>query len=237
MSKTSSQPLVVEPQASRTFAEASPVVAGYFTVSFVFGLMAVNAGLPLWLPVAMCLFVYAGASQFAALALISSGASLTTIVLTTFLINARHMLMSVYMAKALRALGLSRFERWCYAAGLTDESFAFHSVKLGSGAPVSVRYLIGFNLFCHTSWVLGGLLGAVCAQYAAPQIKYQLDYALTAMMLYVLVSLCDTRNKLIAALAAVVCMGGLSLLGSSPFNVFIATFVGCGVGVCLTKRS
>ncbi|TWC11654.1 MULTISPECIES: AzlC family ABC transporter permease [unclassified Pseudomonas] len=237
MSKTSSQPLVVEPQASRTFAEASPVVAGYFTVSFVFGLMAVNAGLPLWLPVAMCLFVYAGASQFAALALISSGASLTTIVLTTFLINARHMLMSVYMAKALRTLGLSRFERWCYASGLTDESFAFHSVKLGSGAPVSVRYLIGFNLFCHTSWVLGGLLGAVCAQYAAHLIKYQLDYALTAMMLYVLVSLCNTRNKLIAALAAVVCMGVLSLLGTSPFNVFIATFVGCGVGVCLTKRS
>ena len=161
---SSSQPLMVEPHASRTFAEASPVVAGYFTVSFVFGLMAVNAGLPVWLPVAMCLFVYAGASQFAALALISSGASLTTIILTTFLINARHMLMSVYMAKALQAMGLSRMERWCYAGGLTDESFAFHSVKLGKGSPVNVRYLIGFNLYCHTSWVLGGLLGAICAQ-------------------------------------------------------------------------
>ena len=45
------------------------------------------------------------------------------------------------------------------------------------------------------------------------------------------------HDKLIAALAAVVCMGALSLVGSSPFNVFIATFVGCGVGVCLTKRS
>lgn len=238
MSETSGcRPLAVRAQSSRTFADASPVVAGYFTVAFVFGLMAVNAGLPLWLPVAMCLFVYAGASQFAALALISSGASLTTIILTTFLINARHMLMSVYMAKALRAMGLSRQERWCYAAGLTDESFAFHSVKLGSGAPVSVRYLIGFNLYCHTSWVLGGLLGALCAQYAAHLIKYQLDYALTAMMLYVLVSLCDSRNKLIAALAAVVCMGGLSVLSHSAFNVFIATFFGCGVGVWLNKRS
>ena len=73
MNETSgSAPLMVNHQPSRTFAEASPVVAGYFTVSFVFGLMAVNAGLPMWLPVAMCLFVYAGASQFAALALISS---------------------------------------------------------------------------------------------------------------------------------------------------------------------
>jgi predicted branched-subunit amino acid permease len=83
----------------------------------------------------------------------------------------------------------------------------------------------------------GRIVGRWCAQYASHLIKYQLDYALTAMMLYVLVSLCNTRNKLIAAAAAVVCMGALSLVGTSPFNVFIATFVGCGVGVCLTKRS
>ena len=56
MNETSgSAPLMVNHQPSRTFAEASPVVAGYFTVAFVFGLMAVNAGLPMWLPVAMCL--------------------------------------------------------------------------------------------------------------------------------------------------------------------------------------
>ena len=66
-----------------------------------------------------------------------------------------------------------------YEQELTDESFAFHSVKLGKGAPVNVRYLIGFNLYCHTSWVLGGLVGAICAQYAAHLIKYQLDYALS----------------------------------------------------------
>ena len=46
MNETSgSAPLMAAHQPSRTFAEASPVVAGYFTVSFVFGLMAVNAGL------------------------------------------------------------------------------------------------------------------------------------------------------------------------------------------------
>ncbi|GFM80411.1 hypothetical protein PSCICN_11030 [Pseudomonas cichorii] len=238
MSKLSiDQTLPVQNQKSRAFAEASPVVAGYFAVAFVFGLMAINAGFPLWLPVAMCLFVYAGASQFAALALLSAGASLPTIILTTFLINARHMLMSVYMAKALRTLKLSRLERFCYGAELTDESFAFHSIRLGKDQPVTARYLIGFNLYCHTSWVAGGLLGALCAQYAAHLVSYKLDYALSAMMLYVLVSLCDTRKKLIAALVAVVTMGGLSLLGESAFNVFIATLLGCGAGLCLNKRS
>ena len=221
----------------RTFSEASPVVAGYFTVSFVFGLMAVNAGYPLWLPVAMCLFVYAGASQFAALALMTANASIVTIVMTTFLINARHMLMSMYMSRALRTIGLSRLERWVYAAELTDESFAFHSSKLQKGVAVNARYLISFNLFCHSAWVLGALLGALSSTYTARLIQYKLDYALTAMMLYVLVSLCDSKGKLVAALAAVACMGVLNLLFESALNVFIATFFGCWVGVCLKKRS
>ncbi|WP_145139705.1 AzlC family ABC transporter permease [Pseudomonas duriflava] len=227
----------MNPRTLRTFSEASPVVAGYFTVSFVFGLMAVSAGYPLWLPVAMCLFVYAGASQFAALALMTAGASLPTIVLTTFLINARHMLMSVYMSRALRPLGLTRLERWLYAAELTDESFAFHSSKLQNGGPVDIRDLIGFNLFCHSAWVLGALLGALSSAYTAHLIQYKLDYALTAMMLYVLVSLCDSKIKLLSAAAAVLCMGLLNLLVESAFNVFIATFTGCGVGLWLKKRT
>lgn len=113
------------------------------------------------------------------------------------------------MAKALRALGLSRMERWAYAGGLTDESFAFHSVKLGTDAQ-SASVPDRFNLFCHTSWVLGGLLNArlpraicIAPDQISARLRTDRDDALRAR-----VSLCNTRNKLIAtAAAAVVCMG------------------------------
>ncbi|OPG74804.1 hypothetical protein B1218_36165 [Pseudomonas ogarae] len=73
---------------------------------------------------ALCLFVEAGASQFAALALICIGASLTTIVLTRFPLAAPHSLLSCCLGVGRRGLALSRGVRWCYAAGLRDAAWA-----------------------------------------------------------------------------------------------------------------
>ncbi len=214
------------------FRQASPIIAGYFTVSFVFGIMAVHQGLPVWLPALMSLMVYAGASQFSFLTLAMAGASLSTIVLTTFLINLRHMLMSVYMSSVFEKTGMSKKLRLWYAFGLTDESFATHSVILSkelSKEKLGPRFLIAFNTFCHVSWVLGALSGSLAVLYASELVSVKLDYALMAMMLYVLVSLIDSVRKLVVALVSIVVMSLLSLTTDSHINVFVATFIGCWV--------
>lgn len=223
--------------SKESFLSSLPVVAGYYTVAFVFGMMCVEAGLPLWFPILMCLFVYAGASQFAALSLITIGTPISTILITTLIINARHLLMSVYMSEALKKLGLSRGQRLVYAFGLTDESFAMHSNRLSNGLPTTAGYLIGFNAYCHFSWVLGGLTGGLVSSYASQFIHFRLDYALTAMMIYVLVSLCNTRIKLYVVIVSIMSTIGINMLQTSPLNIFAATLIGCGVGLCLKKRS
>ncbi len=67
--------------------DSAPVVAANFMVAWVFGVAALKAGFPLWLPVAMCMFFYTWASQFSALALLAAQASAPTILLTTLLIT------------------------------------------------------------------------------------------------------------------------------------------------------
>ncbi|WP_017346681.1 AzlC family ABC transporter permease [Pantoea sp. A4] len=220
-----------------SFYDALPVVAGYFVVAFVFGMMCVNAGFPLWLPVAMCIFVYGGSSQFAALALLSSSGSFITIVLSTFLINARHILMAVYMAKKLDFMQLLPRQKALYAFGLTDESFALHSQRLASEKTTSYGYLVGFNTWCHLFWIAGGLVGAIASEYLAHLVDFKLDYALTAMMIFVLVSLCNSGQKLCVALSAVITTLLMNAWIPSSLNVFIATAVGCGVGLCLKRFS
>jgi len=216
---------------------ASPIMAGYFVVAFVFGVMCLNAGLPVWFPAAMCLFVYAGTAQFAALALLTSGASLLPIVLSTLLINSRHILMSMYMSKKLGNVGMSGLKKSLYAFGLTDESFAMHSQRLESRIATTASYLLSFNAFCHLSWIAGGFAGAVASEYLAKFISFKLDYALTAMMLFVLVALCNTAGKRLVALVSIATTIGMNFIHISPLNVFVATAVGCGVGVCLKKSS
>ncbi len=211
-----------------------PVVAGYFTVSFVFGISCANLGLPIWFVVLMSLFVYAGAAQFSFLILFPTGASIITIVIITFLINLRHMLMSIYMANIFDKLGIKSKFRWLYGYGLTDESFAFHSV-LGN-KNLSHRYFLSFNFFCHFSWVLGSFFGALLITETKVIELSNLQYALTAMLVYVLVVLSNSRIKTIVALTAIISMVALTLIYESHFNIFIATFIGAGVGAWLKKQ-
>jgi len=214
--------------------DASPVVAGYFAVSFVFGLMCINQGLPMWLPTLMSLLVYAGAAQFSFLALISAEAGIITVVTTTLLINLRHMLMSVYMSEHFEKRGFSKKFKWIYGYGLTDESFAYHSVGINNN--IDQNYLTTFNASCHFSWVMGSLVGTLTAIYLNEVISFDLSYALVAMMIFVLVSLANSLEKILVALASITVMVGLTLLFNSYLNIFIATFIGCGVGVCLKKK-
>jgi 4-azaleucine resistance transporter AzlC len=217
--------------------DAAPVAAAYFVVAWVFGIAALKAGFPLWLPVAMCMFVYAGASQFSALALLAAQASAPTIVLATLLINARHALMSIYMARALIPLGLTVRQRWAYGLGLTDESFAVHSARLTRDEIRSGDELIVFNVTCHVAWIAGALVGGLCAGAFSHIARLRLDFALSAMMVYVLVSLCDTRRKLVSVAVAAGVMLLLKSRGGSAADLFIAAFAGCGVGTCLKTRA
>ena len=224
----------IENEYLKSLKDSFPIISGYFTVSFVFGISCVNLGLPIWFPILMSLFVYAGAAQFAFLILFSAGASISTIIITTFLINLRHMVMSIYIANIFDKLQIKRKFRWLYGYGLTDESFAFHSV-LGD-KKLSHKYFLSFNIFCHSAWVLGSLFGAWLATETKTSDLASLQYVLTAMMVYILVLLSTNIIKTIVALVSIMSMIILSLVYESHFNILIATFIGTGVGVWLKKK-
>ena len=105
----------------------------------------------------MSLLVYAGASQFIAVEMISKGILCFPIILTTFFINLRHILMGsalslLFNKKSLQTLGL-------LSAQLTDESFA---VAMSDTSKISNRplYLFGLQITSHLAWISGSVGGA-----------------------------------------------------------------------------
>src|SRR5229473_1908221 len=71
-----------------------PLAISAFTVGFVFGVLARQAKLSVVQSLLMSAFVFAGASQFVALTLwIVTPLPVITIILTTFIVNLRHVLM------------------------------------------------------------------------------------------------------------------------------------------------
>ena len=106
-----------------------PVVVGYFPVAMAFGLLSKSTDISLLDSFLFSVFVYAGASQFMALDLIKASIGTGSIILSTFLLNLRHGMMSASLA--LRLKNVKR--KWLYfiAFGVTDETFSISSLKEG----------------------------------------------------------------------------------------------------------
>ena len=67
---------------------------GYFPVALTFGLLAKATDLNVMETLLMSMIVFAGAAQYIALSLISLGTGMFEIILTTFIVNIRHFLLS-----------------------------------------------------------------------------------------------------------------------------------------------
>lgn len=106
---------------------ATPVVMGYIPIAIAFGILASQVGLGIAEAAAMSVFVFAGSAQFIAVGMIGAGNSIGAIVVTTFLVNLRHLLMSAALSPHLR--GLSHKELAWFGFQLTDETFALHSTR------------------------------------------------------------------------------------------------------------
>ena len=162
---------------------ALPIVLGYLPVGMAFGILARKAGLNPFEVALMSLLVYAGASQFLAIEMILKGMIWFPIVLTTFFINLRHLLMSstislYFNRNPLRKIGV-------LSAQLTDESFA---VAMSNTSKIENRpeYLFGLQMTSHLAWISGSVGGA----FFGPLIKssdYGLPFALPALFICLLV--------------------------------------------------
>ena len=71
-----------------------PIVIGFVPVAIAFAIMGCEAGLTKVETVLMSVMVFAGASQIMAVGMLASGAGLLSIVVATFILNLRHLIMS-----------------------------------------------------------------------------------------------------------------------------------------------
>jgi len=208
---------------------ALPIVLGYLPVGMAFGVLARKAGLTSFEVGLMSLFVYAGASQFIAVEMILKGFMWFPIVLTTFFVNIRHLLMSstlsLYFNKnSLRTLVL-------LSSQLTDESFA---VAMAESSKIENRpqYLFGLQLTSHLAWISGSIGGAVFG----PLIKssgYGLPFALPALFICLLVLQLKSRRHLwVMGLAGIFSLifKGL-VLGN--WYIIIAALLASGIGMMI----
>lgn len=210
---------------------AWPICLGYFPIGMAFGVLALQAGLYPVEIILMSLLVFAGSSQFIAVSLISAGAATVPVVVTTFVVNLRHVLMSSSLAVYLRSLGKAWLTLFAY--GVTDESFAVNLARFRD-EHWDWRQALVVNHTANASWIGSTIVGVYCGQFI-PAGAFGTDYALIAMFLCLLVF--QLRGRLYAVIAIIAGLLAVILALLIPGNsyIIIASVVAATTGVLLRR--
>jgi predicted branched-subunit amino acid permease len=162
------------------------------------------------LTVAMSLLVFSGATQFATLGLVASGAGSLAILVTVAALNARHVVLGAAIRPHIR---LDRRRRIVLSWFLLDESFG---LAMASKRHAGVVLLVT-GATCYVAWQVGTLLGVVGARLVALE---DLAVAIFPVLFIGLAALTATgRHRVlrIAAAAVGVAVGTLVIPTAAPF--------------------
>ncbi|WP_412733974.1 AzlC family ABC transporter permease [Heyndrickxia coagulans] len=176
------------------------IAIGYFPIALTFGLLSKTTGLTLIETVLMSLIVYAGASQYMGLSLIAAGTSPFVIILTTFVINIRHFLMTAALSQKVEEQ--SKWKRGLFAFGITDETFSVLATRNGK---IPIGYGFGVTFIAYASWVVSSGIGYVIGANLPQFLQASMTVALYAMFIGLLVPFLKKSVKVLflAALSAV----------------------------------
>ncbi len=214
--------------------DSFPLVLGAVPFGIIFGTLAESGGLSLGAAVAFSAIVFAGSAQFIALGMVTAGASWPMVVLTTFVVNFRHLLYSTSLLPFVRKLP----QRWRLplAFWLTDETFAVAIRRYHDSDDSEHKhwYYLGSCVFMYLNWQACTFLGLFFGRTLPGLESWGLDFAMSATFIGIVVPYLKNRPMIAAAVVS----GGTGLLLHglpNKLGLILATLAGVATGFLLER--
>lgn len=165
----------------KAFYKSLPVMAGYVILGIGFGILMDNAGYGVMWSFAMSLFIFAGSMQYLGIGLLTGGASIIMTIITTVMVNARHLFYSISMIDRYKDAG--KYKPYLIF-GLTDETYSLLCTdeEPGISAEDLNRYRFYVTLFDHSYWVAGSVLGSLMGSFL-PFSTEGIEFSMTALFI------------------------------------------------------
>ena len=213
-----------------------PIALGYLSVSFTFGLQAVNGGLDWWEALLISFTNLTSAGQFAGLDIMLRGAGFwVEMACTQLIINLRYALMSLSLSQKTDK-SVTGIHRWLIGFGITDEIFV---VSMGNVRPVGRKYMYGIILLPLIGWTSGTFLGAAAGTLLPALVRNALSIAIYGMFLAIIIPPAKKNSAVMKVVLLAVALScafkWLPLLNkvSSGFVIIISTVIAAAFGAWL----
>lgn len=205
---------------------AIPISIGVIPVGISISILAIKVGFTELEAILMSALVFAGSSQLMAISMISNGAPLVSIIIGTFFINLRHIIMSSSIMQRLEDTSLG--QRLFVSFAICDESFAVFSLSEEN----SYYYLLGINTALYVIYMASIIVGALITSFLPEIVISSFVIAFYAALLALLIPSIKTENKLIIL---VVVTGILNFILQkfipSSWSVILSMIIGAAFGI------
>mgnify|MGYP002581739739 CR=1 FL=1 len=194
-----------------------PIALGYFAVSFSLGIAARTAGFTPLQGFVASLLNNASAGEYAAFALIASGATYLEVAIITLIANARYLLMSCALAQRF-APGTPFFHRLIIGYDVTDELFGITIARPGYLNPF---YTYGAIALAAPAWASGTALGIIAGNLLPLRAVSALSVALYGMFIAIVVPPAKKNRDIFVAVVLALIFGGI--MATAVFSYLMQT--------------
>lgn len=200
-----------------------PSIIASIPVGLLFGAVAVGKGLSTAEVALMCALVFAGGSQFAATDLWTYPVPVVTLMVSTLLVNSRHILMSLSLAR--RTGSFSWTQRLLSYAVLSDANWAM-AERRAAVQPLTPTYVLVMGGFYWLNWLVCGTAGAVIGAAIGDPTAIGADFAFTAMFIGLIAGFWRGHRGTVAIIVSLAVATLVYRLAGPPWHVVAGAFAG-----------
>jgi predicted branched-subunit amino acid permease len=211
---------------------AVPVMLGYIPIALVLGATASQADIsPLTISL-MAGLNYAGGSEFAAVALWAAVPPITAIVLTTWLINSRHIMLSAAITPYVGTLPLAK--KLILFAFMSDECWALamqditkrRKAGFSDDAALRFAFYMGIGISLWLTWVCSAFIGCAAGSGFGDLSQWGLGMAFPATFIAILAAMWPGLRHSAPWAVSFAVAGVLSLFVSSAWSIAAGAVAG-----------
>lgn len=212
-----------------------PTTLGYIGIGLAAGVVGKNVGLSIQEIALMSLLIYAGSAQFIICGMLTLHSPISTIILTTFLVNLRNFLMSMSVAPYFRKEPM--ITGVAIGSLLTDESYGVLTTAITNKKPVTSIWMQGLNVTAYGAWLIATIMGGLLGKWIPNPHILGLDYALVAMFAGLFILQIDIpikkQTKKTVLVITTVCLSlYLCMRFFTPeISILLTTILGCTMGM------
>ncbi|RMF78739.1 MAG: branched-chain amino acid ABC transporter permease [Chloroflexi bacterium] len=208
-----------------------PFIVGAIPFALIFGAFSITNGISVTGTMGLSSIVFAGSAQFIASELVGRGASTAVIILTTFIVNARHALYGATLSHHLKHLS----QLWLVPLGfwLTDETFVVVATRFerAGESPYKHWYFFGSAILMYINWNVMTFIGINIGRTFGDRLTaLGFDFAMIVTFIGMLVPLLKNRPLLMSAVAAGTSAIALHDVLDNQLWLIVAAFIGIAAG-------